>query len=116
MNQIRYDYPMGEGNSAIPVKMGIVGRYGGENIPEEAQSVTGDQLATIGNRIADIRGVSQSLFKRLSPILVPSPEVDTVKEPRSAAPTKLGQGLDEIIDQLDVVLSYLRDLHETIRL
>lgn len=86
------------------------------DMPEEEVSITGEQLSTIVNRIADIRGVSQSLFKRLSPILVPTPETTAVKEPRTTAPTKLGQGLDDIIDQLGGVLDYLRELTETVRL
>lgn len=85
--------------------------------PEEVQSITGEQLATISNRISDIKGVTESLFGRLSLILVQtSREPTVVKEKRAAVPTKLGQSLDEIINQLGGALDYLRDLHESIRL
>lgn len=91
--------------------------YMAEQTSQEVQSITGDQLATIVNRISDIRGVTDSLFGKLSPILVQTPrETTAVKEKQTSAPTQLGQSLDDIIDQLGGALSYLRDLHETIRL
>jgi len=91
-----------------PTKLGM---------PGDAISMTGEQLVTISDNILDIRDVTESLFGKLSPILVQTPrETTAVEEKQASAPTKLGQSLDEIINQLRSALDYLRDLNETIRL
>lgn len=95
-------------HEGYPTKLGM---------PGDAMSMTGKQLDTISDIISDIMSVTESLFGKLSPISVQTPiETTAVKEKQVSAPTKLGQSLDEIIDQLRSVLDYIRDLHETIRL